>query len=765
MPETIRRFSPVPPAFALTLLALIEILHGTGCALEDLDGDYWLDCASYPADQHPELCDCDDVNDQISPGSKEVCDDADNDCNGQIDDGAEKRNFYQDLDGDGHGNPAVSFELCSAQPGWVPAGDDCNGHSDYKMDNNPNIYPGAAETCGTIDFNCDGIVGDADEDGDGVKYCHDCDDNNSYTKPYADEICDRLDNDCDSVVDEDAHDTWYRDEDGDGYGSQPEELVGCDYAPEYALKGGDCDESSEHAPDVNPGTTEICDNGRDDNCNNSPDQCKLEGEIPLSSAFALIYGKAENESFGTSIFPVGDFDGDGFTDLLVGVYHASNTSLPGSAYLLYGGDPKIAGVHSISELMSNGLATELVGIQGADCAGWSLGSGDLDDDGCIDLFIGVPRYDREDVDDSSGAVSIVYGQCTRLGQQEFLASHPRFVGDILDSAGISVAFAGDVGGSAAPDLLIGAQFLSWDGALYSGGAYLILDAGRIEGEVMLESVGMSTSSEPNALQGTVFRGVESWDEAGYVSAGAGDVMGEGLKDILFTAPKATGSGGEGYNAGKLYLLEGRKNWSEYDWYNLSDDQMQFGGDGDQSWLGFSAVFAGDVDGDSKSDILAGAPGEYGLAGAAYLMTAQSFVSSQGGNVVDFATVTVKGESASAQSGWSVSGAGDMNCDGYDDILIGAPTASYSGNDFLLRAGGAYMVYGRNFPEEPQVIGLESADVRFRGEVENGEAGSTVSAAGHFVEGACSTLAIGARSLTVGDSHAAGGIYLFVGSRW
>ena len=254
---------------------------------QDNDGDTWGSAVSQEAVVQPagfvdRTGDCDDTDAAVNPDAVEVCDGIDNDCDGKSDEGCVP--WYQDLDGDGYGNPSVSVVDISQPPGYVADDTDCD-------DTDAAINPGMVEVCGDgIDNNCSG---DADEgclswyeDSDGdtwgsavsviaktqpagyVARTGDCDDTDATINPDAPELCDgSVDDNCDGFIDEGCL-IWYEDDDGDNFGNAAVSMTSITEPPGYVLDNADCDDTD---PAVNPDAVEICD-GIDNNCDGNSDE-------------------------------------------------------------------------------------------------------------------------------------------------------------------------------------------------------------------------------------------------------------------------------------------------------------------------------------------------------------------------------------------------------------------------------------------------------------------------------------------------------------
>ena len=259
---------------------------------EDADGD------GFSSEE-----DCDDSNSLVSPEAEEVCDGADNNCDGQIDEDVQS-NFYADSDLDGFGNPDLMASGCEAPSGFVSNGSDCD-------DTDEKSYPSAEEVCDDADNNCDGNIDEelgqvyyADSDGDGfgdentqIQACQiqeglstiaeDCDDNNEFINPLAQEECDEVDNNCDGAIDEGLLIDFFADIDEDGFGDTTDTVATCAAPEGYVEQAGDCDDLESFA---NPAMTEVCD-GIDNDCDGSVDG-------PDSLDAQSFYTDADGDGFG-----------------------------------------------------------------------------------------------------------------------------------------------------------------------------------------------------------------------------------------------------------------------------------------------------------------------------------------------------------------------------------------------------------------------------------------------------------------------------------
>jgi hypothetical protein len=237
--------------------------------------------------------DCNDHDPLIHPDAPEVCDSADNDCDGETDedDATDALTYYRDSDADGFGDVTATANACTVPDGYTENSTDCDDHDD-------DIHPDALERCDDEDNDCDGdtdeddavdaltFFRDSDTDGFGdpdafTSACaapdgytdndQDCQDEDPLIHPDAPEICDSADNDCDGATDEDdatGAATFYRDSDTDGYGDAAETRQACALPVGYSDNSDDCDDLDGA---IYPGATERCD-GDDNDCDGTTDE-------------------------------------------------------------------------------------------------------------------------------------------------------------------------------------------------------------------------------------------------------------------------------------------------------------------------------------------------------------------------------------------------------------------------------------------------------------------------------------------------------------
>ena len=244
--------------------------------------------------------DCNDLNASAHPGGTEVCDGADNDCDGTVDedDATDAGTWYADADGDGFGDANATYVACEVPSGYTDDTTDCD-------DNDASTWPGAQDTWyDGIDSNCDG-ASDFDADGDGhdsdAYGGGDCNDENDEIHPAADEIWyDGVDSDCDGASDFDA--------DGDGYDSA-------------SYDGDDCDDADADtypdAPDTpHDGVIHDCNHSSDDDMDGDGfdsaeyggDDCDDANSAIHPEAMETWYDGVDDNCDGND----DDQDGDGF---------------------------------------------------------------------------------------------------------------------------------------------------------------------------------------------------------------------------------------------------------------------------------------------------------------------------------------------------------------------------------------------------------------------------------------------------------------------
>ena len=517
--------------------------------------------------------------------------------------------YFYDGDGDGFGDPATGIPTCEPPVNYVLDGTDCD-------DSDPDSYPGA------------------------------------------DEYCDGHDDDCDGTTDEyDALDAsqWWTDADGDGFGDPATIQTACTQPSDTVSVGDDCDDTNDA---INPGAEEVCGDGVDDDCDGADLPCIIN--IPLATTDVQLIGESAQDEVGTAVAAVGDLNGDGFDDVLIGApYDDIDAIDAGTAYMVFGG---ITGSLDLS-----GADARLIGESSGDNAGLSVaGAGDVNNDGYDDVLVGAWYDDTTDTD--AGVAYLLLGPFS--GDIDLVDSDYLLLGDNAeDYAGAGLATVGDWDGDGYSDLAIGA-YEEDTGDTNAGMTYLISGASLTTGT--LSSVAFATLA-----------GERSDDQVGRSVSAAGDVDGDGQLDLLISAPPEDFGGNA---SGSVYLVLGPTTGGDID-LRYADAQLY--GEGDNHFAGRQTAGPGDLDGDGYDDIVIGADGEDSVDsgnGAVYLWNGPV---PSGTRSLSGADTKFVGETGLDYIGRSVSSGGDINNDGFTDLVMGGTGDDYGDTD----AGGGFVVLG------------------------------------------------------------------------
>ncbi|MFX0183760.1 MAG: integrin alpha [Candidatus Hodarchaeota archaeon] len=371
-----------------------------------------------------------------------------------------------------------------------------------------------------------------------------------------------------------------------------------------------------------------------------------------------------------------------------------------------------------------------IGESSDDLSGWAVaGVGDVNNDGYDDIVIGA--VSNEEGGENAGKTYLIFGRSTTQWGMDINLSEADacFIGeDSHDNSGWAVAGAGDVNKDGYDDIVIGANG-DEEGGNDAGQTYLILGRPTNQWQRNIDLANANAS----------FIGEDFFDSSGSSVAGVGDVNKDGYDDILIGA-SADEEGGVA--AGQTYLILGRPTNKWQMDMNLAEANASFIGENSSDYSGTAVAGAGDVNNDGYNDIVIGAylndeGGE--KAGQTYLILGRPTIQWQMDMNLSESDASFIGEDSEDRSGIAIAGAGDVNNDGYDDIVIGASTDGEGG----LAAGQTYLIFGRPTNHWWMDINLAEANASFIGEDYLYNSGNAVAGVGDTNNDGFDDIVIGA----------------------
>ena len=479
----------------------------------------------------------------------------------------------------------------------------------------------------------------------------------------------------------------------------------------------------------------------------------------------ILNGATAFDNAGRSVSTAGDVNGDGIDDLIIGADRFdANGEDSGRSYVVFGSASGFPNPFELSSLDgSNGFALD--GAAGERSGDRVSAAGDINGDGIGDLIVAASRASANG--GLSGRCYVVFGSnggfpstldlSTLDGTNGFV-----LIGEApLDRFGISVSEAGDINDDGFDDLIIGAHLADPSGTPGGGRSYVLFGS----------DTAFASPFDLTTLDGTngfVLNGAAEFDQSGYSVSSAGDINGDGIDDLLIGALRVDANGDD---SGRSYVVFGTSAGfpAAIELMTLNGTNgFALNGEADDDRSGRAVAAAGDFNSDGIDDLLIGAyrADANGVdSGRSYVVfgSTDPFPSAfELSALTGENGVALNGESAGNRSGSSVAGVGDVNGDGFEDLLIGAPAAAANG---VSGAGRSYLVFGTgNFLLSPvDLSSLNGANgVALNGRFLFGESGASVSGAGDINGDGVSDLIIGAPYANVNGNNS-GRAYVVFGT--
>jgi hypothetical protein len=391
-----------------------------------------------------------------------------------------------------------------------------------------------------------------------------------------------------------------------------------------------------------------------------------------ATAAAQLESDQAGANLGVSVSSAGDVNDDGYSDVIVGANrYSSGQTFEGAALIFLGS------ASGISDGNVGTAATLLQSNQGSANFGVSVsGAGDVDGDGYADVIVGADGYTAGQA--TEGAAFVFHGGLLGVANGTPATAAAQLESNQTDSNfGISVSGAGDVDGDGYADVIVGSNEYA-AGQADEGAAFVFL--GGVSGIANANPATAATQLESN----------ETSANLGSSVSGAGDVNGDGYSDVIVGAP-AYGF----IDKGAAFIFSGSASGIADG--NPSSAATELISEETDSEFG-SVSGAGDVNGDGYADVIVGAPG-YGVLGkgSAFVYLGSTTGIPDGGPAT--ADAQLDSTESNANLGSQVAGAGDVNGDGYADVIVGAPF--YGTFD----TGAAFVYEGGLLPEPNAMLSL------------------------------------------------------------
>ncbi len=436
-----------------------------------------------------------------------------------------------------------------------------------------------------------------------------------------------------------------------------------------------------------------------------------------------LLGKAASDFFSRSLASAGDINSDGFDDIIVGAYQNNDgpgTNDAGAVYILFGHPSLVATIR----MDGAGADATVLGKAATDRLGISVaGAGDLNGDGFDDVAMGADQNNDGPGADNAGAVYILYGgsalsanyrldgtgvNVTVLGKAALDG-----LGKSLGGAqGSPIGSGGDINSDGLDDLIVGAPLNNDGGSDDEGAVYVLFGGTSLASTIELNGTGVAIT----------LIGTSTNDYIGETVSGIGDINQDGFSDF------AAGGGFAdevGADTGMLYIVYGRSSFTV-----TTIDTQAAGQDvsiagkvlGDR--FGDTVFSAGDVNDDGFHDVIMGALSndDNGTsAGAAYLLYGGSSLSSSIRLNEAGVDVTFLGKAANSLFGITVASVGDVNNDGFPDLLFGE---GYN-DELAADTGQAYIVFGTESLSSTNRMDGVGSDVTIRGKAADDRLGTAI----------------------------------------